>query len=133
MLTDSPRPVDPTARTTSGRDASTRAEMVARYADSLGVDLAPSPVVLPSGACVMVDGANPSGTLFVEAHGATGPLGHLDLVRLVQDVFKLAMLRHDHPDSRTVVLVADEAARDDLAARIARTPAAELVEIVVPT
>ncbi|WP_040634882.1 hypothetical protein [Mobilicoccus pelagius] len=92
-----------------------------RYADSLGVDLAPSPVVLPSGACIMVDGADPAGTVFVEAHAVAGPLGRLDVVRLVQDVFELALLRHAHPASRTVVLVAGTGARDDLAAHVART------------
>lgn len=127
-----PSAVDPTlAPAETAPSRSSAAEMVQRYAAEEGVALRPAPVTLASGARVMVDGVDTEGTLFVEAHAAAGPLGHLDLVRLTQDVFKLALLRHDRPEARAVVLVTDEAARETLAARIARTPAAGLVALHV--
>ena len=105
--------------------------MVARFALSEGMTLTRREVALKSGARVVVDGVDESGTTFVEAHASTGPLGHLDLVRLVQDVFKLALIRHDRPEARAVLLVGDAEARETLRARVARTPASDLVEIRV--
>ena len=69
------------------RGASNGAQMVQRFAASEGIALHPAAVTLASGARVMVDGLDEDETLFVEAHAAPGPLTHLDLVRLTQDVF----------------------------------------------
>ena len=113
------------------RGASNGAQMVQRFAASEGIALHPAAVTLASGARVMVDGLDEDETLFVEAHAAPGPLTHLDLVRLTQDVFTLALLRHHRPEARAVVLLTDEAARVTLAARIADTPAAGHVELRV--
>ncbi|GMA42122.1 hypothetical protein [Mobilicoccus caccae] len=105
-------------------------DMVRRFADHVGIPLRPASVALASGARVLVDGASAEESLFVAAHAGAGPLRHLDLVLVVQDVFTLALLRSERPKARAVVLVNDASVREEVAARIARTPAAGLVEIV---
>lgn len=105
--------------------------MVHRYAVAMGISLAPTSVTLDSGARVMVDGADEGGSVLVKAVPTASTPGHLDLVRLTQAVFTLALLRHERPAARAVLLVVDDTARRALAERIARTPAAEHVDVVV--
>jgi len=100
--------------------------MVHRYAVAMGISLAPTSVTLDSGARVMVDGADEGGSVLVKAVPTASTPGHLDLVRLT-----LALLRHERPAARAVLLVVDDTARRALAERIARTPAAEHVDVVV--
>lgn len=106
-------------------------DMVARYAENIGIALQPSSVQLGSGARVVVDGAAADQRVVVEACTASAPLTHLDLACAAPDVFTLALIRSSHPQTSTVLLVADEAVRDAVAATVARTPASGGLEIAV--
>lgn len=112
-------------------ERATAAGMLQRFSERVGVTLRPGSVVLDSGARILVDGATADESLYVEAHGPQSPVPDIDLALIVQDVFKLALLRSVRPDARAVVLVADAGVRETVAACIARTPAADLVELVV--
>lgn len=111
------------------RFAATRAScarMVARFAAPRV--LRPAAVTISSGSVVVVDGADEARKLFVEAHPYRSPVGAAELAVMVQDVFKLSLLRDTHPQARLVVLVADIDARDALLTRI---PWDDHVEILV--
>lgn len=107
------------------------ADMVARFAADQRLDLVAVSLTLGTGSRVHIDGATADGSVFVEAHTVTTPLRDIDLALIVQDVFKLALVTSEYRSARVVVLVADERVRAAALARVAGTPAAGVVEILV--
>lgn len=129
MPTLTTSPARPTSR---GAARVTEQAMVAKFAQVIGTArLAPADVTLASGSVVHVDGVADDGSVFVEAHAVTAPIRDIDLAIIAQDVFKLSLARSVRPQARAVVLLADEDVRRTVAARIARTPVADSVELLV--
>lgn len=108
-----------------------RREMVAEYAERLGVPLEPTLIALQSGDVVLLDGASADGRLLVLAVSGTDPTSEGRRAAVGQALLTLALVRRGSPGATTVLLVAGEDMRRSALAwvpslALAETPALQV-------
>lgn len=109
-------------------------ELLTRFGVSQGHGrLAPARVEVSGGSSVHVDGVDAARSLFVEAHAyaeALDPSQTVDMVDLVQDLFKLALVARTHPRARAVLLLGGEQAVASVRTIVRTVPSLQSVELV---
>lgn len=91
------------------------AQILARAAAVLEVELAPVTLTLPGGATVDVDGVDPGQSTFVEVFARQGRLKGPQLDKVARDALKLATLGRSFASPRLVIAFADPVGAGQLA------------------
>lgn len=91
------------------------AQVLARTAAALEVELAPATLALPGGATVDIDGVDPAQSTFVEVFVRQGRLKGPQLDKVARDALKLATLGRSFASPRLVIAFADPVGAGQLA------------------